>query len=384
MNVEKTPVKPITKLLLIGFCVLIWFIGFTYDTGFGQGYEILDKAKIMVLALFLYCIVIYHKKYNITLGVVFAAFMVIYMIIINEARNEKSIENYVWVWLLIPVFKMFPVQKEQFKFIGFAYGVATIGVLIIGNVTGVFAGWDGNSVSITQFFSYTVFMASLADTKEKKNVRNIVIYSAVYLYLLNTFGSRSAQLFSIVMLLCMLSVIPFRRLYGKPLILLILLFPLIIAVIIVAIKDMPVVEAINDWSYDVFNKPIFNGRDTIWQMGIEKWQKAPFIGNGNLAQYSYHNSAITTLVGAGAIGYIILIGVCYKILSSAIKWIDDSAVYGLATAFLIIWMQQSVELGLITAEPNVVPYMILGLLYARINTLENEKNDEVIYNNTNL
>ena len=75
---------------------------------------------------------------------------------------------------------------------------------------------------------------------------------------------------------------------------------------------------------------------------------------------------------------------CYKILSKAIKWINDGTVYGLATAFLVVWMQQSVEIGLISAEPNVIPYMILGLLYARINTLEKEKNDEIIYNNTNL
>ncbi|MBQ7985810.1 MAG: hypothetical protein IJ304_00910, partial [Clostridia bacterium] len=181
MNVDKTQVKPITKLLLIGFCVLMWFIGFTYSTGFGQTYDILEKAKILILALFLYCIVIYHKKYNFNLGNVFVAFMIVYMIIINEARNQESIETYIWVWLLIPIFKMFPVQKTQFKLIGFTYGVAAIGILLIGNVTSTFASWDGNSVSMVQFFAYTVFMASLSDTKDKRNTRRIVLYSVIYL-----------------------------------------------------------------------------------------------------------------------------------------------------------------------------------------------------------
>lgn len=384
MNVEKTPVKPITKLLFMGFCVLIWLVGFTHYTGFGQSYEIIDKAKILILALFLYCIVIYHKKYNFSLGNVFVAVILVYMIVINEARNERSIENYIWVWLLVPIFKIFTVQKTQFKLVGFAYGVAAIGVLIIGNATSVFAGWDGNSVSMVQFFSYTVFVASLSDTKDKKNIRRIVLYSVIYLYLLNTFNSRSTQLFSIVMLLCVLSVIPFRRYYGKPLILFVLLFPIIIAAVIVLVKDFPIIEALNDWSYEVFNKPLFNGRDTIWKMGFDKWKEAAIIGNGNLAQYSYHNSAITTLVGAGVVGYVILIGASYKILSRAIKWIDDSVVYGLATAFLVIWMQQSVELGLITSEPNVIPYMILGLLYARIHTLGNGNDEETINNNTGV
>lgn len=385
MNVEKTPVKPITKLLLIGFCVVIWLIGFTYITGFGQNYDILGKTKVLILALFLYCVVIYHKKYNFNLGNVFATFLIVYMIIINEARNGKSIENYIWVWLLVPIFKIFTVQKTQFKLIGLAYGIATLGVLIIGNVTSVFAGWDGNSVSMVQFFSYTVFMASLSDTKDKKNIRRIILYSVIYLYLLNAFGSRSAQLFSILMLLCMLSVIPFRKYYGKPLIMLVLLFPLIVAIVIVLIKDLPIVETINDWSYDVFNKPIFNGRDIIWENGFKAWMKTPFIGNGDLNYFPYHNSAITSLVGAGGIGYIILISVCYKVLSLSLKWINDSTVYGLATAFLIIWMQQSVEVGLISIAPNIIPYMILGLLYARIHTLESENDgEETIYNNTSL
>lgn len=384
MDGDKRPIKPITKLLLIAFCVLIWFVGFTCNTGFGVGYDIIGKVKLLILALFLYCIVVHHNKYNFNLGTAFAAFLVVYMIIINESRNGRSIENYIWVWLLIPILKMFPVKTAQFKLIGLAYGVAALGVLLIGNVTSIFARWDGNTVSMVQFFSYTVFMASLSDTKEKKNIRRIVLYSVIYLYLLNAFESRSAQLFSIVMLLCVLSVIPFRKCFGKPLIMMALLFPLIMAVVIVLIKDLPIVETLNDWSYDTFNKPIFNGRDMIWEMGFETWKKALVIGNGNLAQYSYHNSAITALVGAGTVGYTILIGVSYKILSHAKKWINDSVVYGLATAFLVIWMQQSVELGLISSAPNVIPYMILGLLYARINTLESEKDDEVIYNNTGI
>ncbi len=383
MNMEKTK-KPTLNIILITTCIAIWFVGFTYNTEYGEGYKILEKAKTLIMAVFLYCIVFQHRKYQFNSGSIFVAFIVIYMIIMNEARNNRSIENYIWVWLLVPVLKLFNVQFLHFKLIGFAYGVAAMGILFIGNVTGVFDGWDGNSVSMTQFFCYTVFMASLADTKGKKNRRIIILYSIIYLYLLNKFNSRSAQLFSIVMLMCVLSIIPFRRYFGKPLIMLVLLFPLIIAVAIVIIKDLPVIEAINDWSYDVFNKPIFNGRDMLWERGFKTWLKSPFIGNGDMSYDRYHNSAITSLVGAGGIGYMVLIGVCYKILSNSIKWINDSTVYGLTIAFLVIWMQQSVEIGIIASTPNIIPYMILGLLYARITTLESEKNDQVVNNNPDL
>lgn len=384
MNMGNTTQKPFISKFLIIVCVLLWFVGFAYNTGFGEDHNIFDTAKKITIAVFAFFVIFLNKKYHFTIESLLVAAIVAFIIMANEIRQEESIQDYVWVWLLIPIMKPFGVEKSQMKWIGYIYGGLSTVVLLIGNVTDIFSGWDGNSVSMVQFFSYTVFISIFADIKNKKNIRNMVIFSLVYFYLLVVFKSRSAILFSAIMLLCMLSVIPFRRMLNKSLILIMLIAPLIITIVVVSINELPLTESLNEWSLETFNKLIFNGRDILWEKGLETWRESFLIGNGDLEYERYHNSAIIMLVATGSIGYILLIGVCYTILTRALKWTDDSVVYGLTTSFLMIWMQQSLELGMISAKPNVIPYMILGLIYARITTLEGRKNDTLVYNNSGV
>jgi len=381
---EETASKPFISKLLVLVCTLIWFVAFTYLTGFGTDHNVFETAKKIIIVAFFVCVFFNNEKYRLTTKIALAIIVIAYITIVNIIRNDKSITDYIWVWLLVPIMKSFGLEKSQMKNIGYAFGGLSLAVLLIGNVTDTFDGWDGNSVSIVQFFSYTVFMSLFTETKDLKSMRNIVIFSGAYFYLLAKFSSRSALLFSAVMLLCVLSVIPFKKLLSKTVIYLILLFPLILSVCVMCISETPLAENLNNWSLEVFSKPIFNGRDKIWRDGIKVWVENPFIGNGNFAQGVYHNSAITTIVAVGSFGYMILIGACYGILKRGLKWMDDSVVYGLTTSFLIIWMQQSVELGIIASKPNLIPYLILGLIYARITTLEEKKYEAHFYNNSNL
>lgn len=383
MYLEKGTSKHTTGKFLIVVCIMFWLVGFTYLTGFGTQYNIFETAKTVTIGFCFLCFLFNFKKYRLGIETVLAAAITFYIAMTNEVRYGNYIEDYVWVWLIIPIMKSFTVEGTHIKWIGFIFGIASTAVLLIGNVTDVFSGWDGNSVSMVQFFSYTVFMSIFSEIKDKKNIRNLVIFSIAYFMLLNKFESRSAILFSIIMLLCMLSVIPLRKYLNKYTIILMLLVPLIIAIIIACVNEMGVIDNINKWSLDTFDKPIFNGRDALWERGFETWRENPLIGNGDLSFANYHNSAISALVGGGGIGYLLIISICYRVLRRGLKWKDDKYVYGLSVSFLIIWMQQSVELGIISATPNVIPYMILGLIYARTITLEGKK-DELVDNNTDL
>ena len=368
---------------LIVVCTLLWLVGFTYATGFGQTYQIFEKLKLTVILVAVFCLILHKENHKFKLTSIFLFCVVLFIAVYNYAQDDNSIVDYLCVWLIIPIIKLFTFNKKDHKWIGYIFGIASTGVLLIGNITDVFENWDGNSVSMVQFFSYTIFISIFSEVKKIKNIRNLIIFSVVYFYLLTTFESRSAILFSAIMLLCMLRVIPFRKILNKTTILIILFIPLIIALLISAVNDLPFIENLNSWSLREFDKFIFNGRDLIWEDGFRTWLKNPFIGNGNLSHYNYHNSAVTTLVGAGAVGYAILIGVLYTMLKKALKWKYDSVVYGLTTSFLVIWAQQSVELGIVAKQPNVIPYLILGLIYARIRTLE-DKNAKFINNRPNL
>lgn len=384
MRFYKTSSRTYVPKLLIIICGLLWLVGFTHGSGFGEAYNILNTTKSLVTIILLGLLLVRSSAFRVNIGGVLAVLAILYIAFYNELKNDKAVIDYLWVWFIIPIVSLFPLQKVQMKWIGIVFGAVSTLVLLIGNVTNVFDGWDGNSVSLMQFFSYTVFMSVYIDVKDKKTIRNIVLFSIVYLFLLSAFDSRGAMLFSIAMLLCTISVIPVEKFLKKRTIIIILLIPLIIAVLITTINDFAFVEKLNDWSLKTFQKPIFNGRDTIWESGFETWWESPFVGNGSfaLADY-YHNNAVAILVASGAIGYFLLISTIYKFLNRGLVWLEDSVVRGLITAFLIIWLQQAVEKGLISSQPNVIPYLLLGLLCARINTLEG-KNGKRINNSSGL
>lgn len=383
MTISRLSSKIKLPNFLIVICAVLWFVGFTYATGFGQTYEIFEKTKLTIVLVAVFCLILHKENYKFKLTNILLVCVVLFVAVCNYAQNDNSIVDYLCVWLIIPVVKLFTLKKRDYKWIGYIFGIASTGILLIGNITYIFENWDGNSVSLVQFFSYTIFISIFSEVKKVKNIRNIIIFSVVYFYLLATFESRSALLFSAIMLLCMLRIIPFRKFLNKTTIFIILLIPLIVALFVTGINDLPFIENLNSWSLREFDKSIFSERDLIWEDGIKIWLINPIIGNGNLSHFNYHNSAITALVGVGVIGYAILIGVLYAMLKKALKWKHDSVVYGLTTSFLIIWAQQSVELGLIAKQPNVIPYLILGLICARIRTLEG-KNDRFINNRPHL
>ena len=384
MSMEKTLSKTFWANLLIALCGILWFVGFASNSVFGQTYNILSTTKTLITVALLALLLFRSTSFKVNLGGVLAVVAIIYIIFYNELKNDKAILDYLWVWFIIPIVSSFPLEKMQMKWISLLFGAFSFFVLFVGNVTDIFIGWDGNSVSLIQFFSYAIFMSAFTDVKNKKTIRNLVMFSIFYLLMLNTFHSRGAILFSMVMLLCTISIIPVKKLLRKDLIIIVLLIPLIIAVFITNINDFTFVERINDWSLETFQKPIFNGRDEIWELGWRVWWRSPFVGNGNFALADYfHNNAVAILVASGSIGYYLLISTIYKILTKGLAWLDDSVVRGLTTAFLVIWIQQSVEKGLISSKPNIIPYLILGLLCARINTLEG-KNGKRINNSSGV
>lgn len=48
----------------------------------------------------------------------------------------------------------------------------------------------------------------------------------------------------------------------------------------------------------------------------------------------------------------------------------DAQVQGLIISFIVLFIQQSVELGFIGAPPGIIAYVLLGLLLGRAHYLE--------------
>jgi O-antigen ligase len=193
----------------------------------------------------------------------------------------------------------------------------------------------------------------------------------VFSYLINPTNSRSGILFLIIGTAFALNIIPRRIIYGKKgRILFFLIVPLIIAILVSIISGTNLADSLNTWSYKQFEKPIFNGRDELWIEGFKKLSESPFLGIGNPSTANWHNSAVSCLVGYGCIGYLFWIASLQNILKRAICWLDDYIIQGCVVAFIVLYLQQTVELGFIGESPSVLPYVMLGMMLGRIRYLK--------------
>ena len=281
--------------------------------------------------------------------------------------------RYMSYYLCIYIVSKMYINDEDMNIIHWIYcGLCTL-ILTVSAFGTKLAGWNPNTLSIASLQLLMVFMITHKPGTKKQNIIfiAIVIFEIV---LLTGLKSRGAQLSAVLALLLLK-----RRerldktLQKRSVVLLIVVLPLIIAAGVVIASKFPAVEAINDWSLRQFRKPIFNGRDEIWEgsfnaMAVNKLQL--FVGSGFINSGFYHNSAVACLSAYGIIGYILYAMVFYKILCKGIPYWNDDFVRKCIIMFYIICLEQSMENTLFQCGAMVTtPYIILGMMLGRINQI---------------
>ncbi len=351
----------------------IWLLALLYGSGIGQTLDVYGKTSIAVIVLVVGYVLASRSYEKLVSKKIIALF--IYIIAVNiftSIAYGKEMWDYVWLYLLIPFIGLFPVKETPMKLISLIYGGLGMAVLYLVNYGSVFKGWNENSIAIIAFFSFAVLIMAFNNLKNIFAMAFLLFYAFMYYQWTDVLNSRGGVLFAAIMLLCVLNIIPAKKiLKSRYSIIIILLIPLVIALIIGFLVPPSAVRSLDLWSYKVFDKPIFNGRDVLWRKGFEQWLKYPLFGSGNLAG-NWHNSAVTMLVGGGLVGFCIWIFGTDKILTSAKKYLEDSIVRGLMIGFLTIWLHQTIELGLVHPQANPIPYAMLGLLVGRIRTIKRE------------
>jgi len=79
------------------------------------------------------------------------------------------------------------------------------------------------------------------------------------------------------------------------------------------------------------------------------------------------------LVATGIVGFAFWIASFSNILNRARKYLSDYIVTGCFVGFIILYVQQSVELGFISGNPTLLGYILLGIMLGRVNYLRNEE-----------
>lgn len=367
------------SILYTGIMAVLWILNLLNDSGLGQAYQTTEKARIIIVVCFLALIMFGNKSNSVRVDkrnfAIFGGLVCIIFTVSYISGYGNMGFHYISVFLLIYILGQVKVRFWAIKLTGILYLIMGISILYIYDYTAILSGWNGNTIGMIGLYSFLIFLISFYDAKEIKSKIIIVFITGIYISLIGFTDSRSSILFALIAVLFALSILPRKlvvitdkRYY------LWLLIPLIIAIIVVKISHGSFMNELDLWSMEKFQKPLFNGRDKLWESGFKVLGTHVLFGTGTL-EGNWHNCIVTILVAYGCVGCFFWIMSLQKILAKGRYWINDIVVSGCIITFIIMYIQQSVELGLVNENPNILPYVVLGIMLGRVKLL-NEKEIE--------
>lgn len=358
------------QILSIITIILIWIISFVEPSGWAITLHLPEKINLIILIISIYFFLKYpYRRQNIPsllfIGIVLT--FIGYPVLMNNSWQGAS---YLVSFLTVYIVSQCKITENVIKYSSLV--IAALGLLILTIYTrgSLLSGWNDNAMSMTGLFSFLYFSIFLILRKQKKSIFwcwNII--TLIYLQLLFSTDCRSGMLFSIIAVLGIIYSASARKLLdSRRLILLLFNLPLIIGYIVIWISKTSYFGELNTWSLQEFNKTIFNGREVLWNYAITLLENSSYLGTGKFL-INYHNSGIAALSVFGILGYIFWIYYFTTNLRLLRAYFSDNIVFGSAMAFVLVFLQQTVDLGFISSTPNLLPYMILGVGLGRVRFL---------------
>ena len=362
-------------IIYIGILSLFWIVNLVNGTGLDLIYHITRYAKYIIILASVFKLLADRKtKCGIYVDrndvFVFGGMSFVFFFSSEIHGNGTQALDYLWVFAIVYLLSSLPISDKVLTYTAWIYGAAGAAILYIYNYGTVLSGWNENSIAMIGMHSFLVF--SIPYFKEGKIKSKVLLIVATVLFsaLIQPTDSRSGILFLILGLVFALNLIPRTIIYGSSTRLVVmLLVPLFVAILVSLVSQSGYMGRLNVWSYEQFKKPIFNGRDILWRYGFSKLFSSFLIGIGSMSTANWHNSAITCLVAFGSMGYILWICAFRNIIGKALNYLDDYLIQGCIVAFIVLYLQQSVELGIISASPSVIPYVMLGMMLGRVKYL---------------
>ena len=279
--------------------------------------------------------------------------------------------NYLWVFLVTYLISQTKPDRLTLVWVSAAYAALGLAILFIFNYMDALNGWNKNSIAMIGLFSFLVFIIPYYGAQGWKSRVMLTLVGAAYVVLIWPTESRSCSIAVVIALLLVFRVIPAEKVLNSPKkIFWALQVPLIIALLGCLIVLTANVEALNNWSLDKLGKTFFNGRDQIWQQAFEDLLRHPLFGSSYINSGLYHNSAVACLAAYGIVGYSLWIWLFHTIFKDTLPFQADVCIAGATAAFFVIFWQQSVELGLFSASPNLIPYIVLGMILGKVKMIK--------------
>ena len=353
--------------------VLVWLINLFNGTGLGAVYKTTELAMMIAMVIAIACVAFKMAKdgdilvqprffYTIVpLTLVFGGISIL------KGYGITGFES-LWPFLIVYILSLTRPNITALRMTAIAYGAMGMIVLYVFNYMDTLKGWNPNTIAMIGLFSFLVFTIPFYGMSGWRSFVLLPLVGTAYVILLWPTESRSCIIAIIATLAVVLRMIPVRGIFRTSTGMWVLMFvPLIIAIFISLFSIFGDISGLTQWSYETFNKPLFNGRDQIWINGFLQVFQRPLFGSGNNNAGYWHNSAVACLVAYGVVGYYFWVRILYQILKEGVPYMDDVAVIGSMAAFGIIYCHQSVELGFFAVNPSLLPYVILGILLGRVN-----------------
>lgn len=359
--------------------IVIWTVNLFNETGLGKQYYTTEIFAVVILVLaILYLMSQTVKEGDLLIQPRFfytiLPFALVYLFssYIN-GRFMVDIKAF-WVYPLMYILSRTRPSHTALRMTAICYAALGLFILVLFNYTDIFKGWNSNSIAMIGLFSFLVFTIPFYGMREWRSFIVMPLIGAAYVILLLPTESRSCILVIVIQLLLILRILPGEKLFSsKKGLIILLLVPLGVSIFVSLFSIFGDMSGLTQWSYETFNKPLFNERDQIWRYGFERLWKSPIWGSGNMETGFWHNSAIACLTSLGIPGFVLWVRLFYLILREGQPYTDDICVIGCLAAFLVLYCQQSVELGIIATRPNVLPYMILGVMLGRVKVVKEER-----------
>ncbi|MBR4863353.1 MAG: hypothetical protein IKU07_02150 [Oscillospiraceae bacterium] len=358
--------------------VVLWVLNLVKGTGLGQTYNVLGITKLLCVAVAVVCAMrkIRRERPLRTNRQEFFTVLLMGVVFIGSSLSHGSQTDafdYLWTYLLVFILSETRPTRSALLLTGLAYAVMGLVVLTAYTYTDILKGWDGNSVAMVGLNSFLIFLVPYFGIRNVRSKLILIGAGIIFGILFWQTNSRSCILAAAVTLLLFFGILPTRGLLASQRMqLVMLLVPLFVAAFVAILTSAWDLAALDAWSMENFNKPIFNGRDQVWVEGFRLLGNNHWFGTGNINAGYWHNSALACLTAFGLVGYSLWTNLFRICLAHGIPYRKDPCTAGLMVAFTVIVLQQSVELGLMASNPNILPYAILGILLGRINLLREE------------
>lgn len=363
------------QLILAAISGAMCLVSLLFGSGIGDAYHLTEISMYTIIGLF----VLFPIGKAVTSGFAnsrefFLTLLLAAVLVGWPMVNGHKLHGLEYAWLLlIPyVVGQLKLSEDDVRTIGLTCGAFGFVVVAARLWFGVFTGWNDNSLAMVGFFGCAVFSAAPWRSWAAKLLQKILLIAMTLMVL--ALDSRSCVIGMLVLTVFSFGLLP-KELFLKKnwLRRLCLVLPLLLALGTVLFQNSPFFTALNNWSMEYFSKPVFNGRNEIWENGFTKLLAQPLLGDGWINNGYWHNCAMTILSAFGLVGYGLWVLYFEIIMYDATKFEKDLCLQCCATAFLIIMFQQSFELGLVSTGGSVLPYLIVGLMLGRIRYLRHKQ-----------